>query len=817
MKVSHLFLLGVLGAFLTVSSVASAAEAGTNLVSNGTFEAGTDLELADGALDDWSRSGSNPGLCVVAFPVPDGGNHALAVNDDDTEGYAEWYTQLSLAGIATEGDALTLSWDEMYAIESGEMRVSLVFFDGTDAVVGQNHFVTNNFSDGWNSSPQDSTYTAREEPLIVPLATTRMTLSLVSGGSLETTGTMVIDNLCLARPKQPELLAGNFWPNPTFEEGTDLDDPDGTVSAWNRGGSDATIGTITGDASISPTHALAVIDNNVTGYGEWYADLELAGKVSAGGSLQVQWFELYSVSDGDAMRLSALFFNAEQAVISEHHFEVTGDSAGWSGSIADSELSLRNESLEVPAGATTLRMALVSGGSEATTGVMVIDDLSIAAPVAPQVLSGNFWHNPGFEEGAGLDAPDGAVTGWNRGGSLGTICEISTANSISPTHALAVVDESADGYGEWYADLALEGIAESEDRLNIQWFELFDISAGGSMRVSVLFLNAEGGVVGENHYETTGQSAGWTGDVASSTFRRSNAQTLVPAAAATLRVALVSGGSLETKGTMLIDDLSIALLSEGDLAPGNFWPNPTFELGARLDIPESASPQGWNRGGSKASIDQVTTENSVSPSHALAVIDNDESGYGEWYYPFDLTGHAAAGDELIVRWFEMYSTTGEMRLSLLFFDDGNTVVGEQHYTVSGDSDGWDEEIASSIFSLREELLVVPDDAVRLQIGLVSGGSETVTGTFVIDDLSIGNLQPAEIQIGTIVTDLVEEQFLLTWPSSPDRTYSVLFSKDLIDFSQVIDSSIPSGGSETSHIIDFPGPAAGYFRVVEEGR
>ncbi|MCB1097449.1 MAG: hypothetical protein KDN22_17890 [Verrucomicrobiae bacterium] len=160
---------------------------------NGTFEAGTDHDLADGAVDDWARGGSNPALCVIAFPVPDGGNHSLAVDDDDTEGYAEWYTQLNLAGIATEGDALTLLWDETYTIEGREMRVSLVFFDSTDAVVSQNHFVTNNFSYGWNSSPQDSTYTFREEPLIVPPSATRMTLALVSGGSLETTGIMVID------------------------------------------------------------------------------------------------------------------------------------------------------------------------------------------------------------------------------------------------------------------------------------------------------------------------------------------------------------------------------------------------------------------------------------------------------------------------------------------------------------------------------------------------------------------------------------------------------------------------------------------------
>jgi hypothetical protein len=446
---------------------------------------------------------------------------------------------------------------------------------------------------------------------------------------------------------------------------------------------------------------------------------------------------------------------------------------------------------------------------------MVIDDLSIASPVAPQVLSGNFWNNAGFEEGAGLDAPDGTVSGWNRGGSLTTICQVTGENAESPQYSLAVVDESTDSYGEWYADQGLGGVAGKGDVLNIQWFELFDISSGGAMRVSVLFLSEAGSVVGENHFETSGQSKGWSGDVASGAFSRMNVQITVPEGATTLRVSLVSGGSLETTGVMLIDDLSVALLSEGDLTPGNIWPNPTFELGARLDEPMSGRPQGWNRGGSNAQLDQVTTENFVSPSHALAVIDDDENGYGEWYYPFDLAGSAEPGDELTVRWFEMYDINGgEMRLTLLFFD-GGTIVEERHFTVNGPSEGWDDDIASSEFTEREEFLVVPEGATRLQIGLVSGGGLNVTGTYVIDDLSIGNPQPIDVQIETVIYDAEEEIFQLDWPSSPGRSYTLLFSPDLIDFSEEIAAGIPSGGDRTSFPAEHPGGNFGFFRVLED--
>ena len=52
-----------------------------------------------------------------------------------------------------------------------------------------------------------------------------------------------------------------------------------------------------------------------------------------------------------------------------------------------------------------MRCSLVSGGDPGTvTGVMVIDDLSVAR-VVPTV-SGNFWVNSTFETGTSLDQTD---------------------------------------------------------------------------------------------------------------------------------------------------------------------------------------------------------------------------------------------------------------------------------------------------------------------------------------------------------------------------------------------------------------------------
>src|SRR6266511_2050582 len=104
-----------------------------------------------------------------------------------------------------------------------------------------------------------------------------------------------------------DILPKNFWVNPTFELGSNLDQPDGTVSNWNRGGGDSTICQVITNNSVSASHSLAVIDANggPDGYGEWYSDILLNGQANGGDTLNIQWYEMYNL-DGTEMRLTVL-------------------------------------------------------------------------------------------------------------------------------------------------------------------------------------------------------------------------------------------------------------------------------------------------------------------------------------------------------------------------------------------------------------------------------------------------------------------------------------------------------------------------------
>ena len=187
---------------------------------------------------------------------------------------------------------------------------------------------------------------------------------------------------------------------------------------------------------------------------------------------------------------------------------------------------------------------------------IVIGLLFVPASLRAQLLPGNFWVNSTFES---LTA--GVPNNWNLGGSDGTIDQVSTANSVSPTHSLAVIDNSITGYGEWYSDVSLSGNANPGDTIAIRWSEIYNIDPGNEMRVDVRFLDIFGNG-GDNNFVVSGNSPGWVSTLGNSTFDVRNQQLVVPAGAVTMRIQLTSGGPASGTGQYIIDDLSVNAVPE---------------------------------------------------------------------------------------------------------------------------------------------------------------------------------------------------------------------------------------------------------------
>src|SRR5439155_19450987 len=302
--------------------------------------------------------------------------------------------------------------------------------------------------------------------------------------------------------------------------------------------------------------------------------------------------------------------------------------------------------------------------------------------------------------------------------------------------------------------------------------EMYGIT-NGNMRVTVGFRTAGDVFISETAFNVTGNSAGWLGTIAGSPFVARQQELVVPAGAGKIRVQLTSGGPSATVGVMVIDDLTVALHPPTILI-GNCFPNPTFENGDQLDNPTAAAPAGiWNRGGSDGSIDQVSTVNSVSPTHSLSLVDNNASGYGEWYGFLTLSG-VNTDDVLDLQWFELYDTTdGSMRLTFAFTDGANNQLQSTDFNASGQSPGWLGTLAASPFQRRNERILVPAGTVKLRMNFASGGSSSVTGTMLIDDLSVRLSVPK-------ITDFGPQpgRFSLTWDSMPSKNYTVQLSSSL---------------------------------------
>jgi hypothetical protein len=811
-----LALLAVMGSMLA----ARADYLPNNFWPNPGFELGINLDQTNGVPTGWTANGDDPTICQVTTNNSVSPTHALAVIDNEFF-YGEWDSAyFNLAGHANPGDTIIAQWYQMYTVSAGgQMRVAVLFFDANTNLVTANQYVVSGDSPGWNGDIASSTFTKTDQTIIVPVGATQMQVALVSGGSEATEGIMVIDDLSVAEQATPQLLSGNFWPNPSFELGSNLDNPtNGVPTGWNFYNSDSSIiCQVTTNNYVSASHALALVDNDPNNYGSWYSDpVPLPGNIAPGSIVNAQWFELYSITN-DNMRVTFSWFNAANNDISDVSFQVTGNSPGWQGAVAGSGFTKINEQLTVPAGAVALQVQVVSGGGADTIGIMLVDDLSIAAPPAPPILAGNFWPNPTFESGSNLNQTNGVPTGWVANGNDTNICQVTTNAYSSPTHALALIDNDTNGYGEWDSDLKLGTNASPGDTLTIQWSELYSIT-NGPMRVTVLFFDANTNQLSETDANSSGNSSGWAGQITGSTFNLRNEQVMIPHNASILRISLVSGGPQAATGVYVIDDLSVALVAyPATVLSYNFFPNPTFEIGAQLDNPTVGLPAGgWQRGGSSAVIDQVLTNNYVSATHSLALVDNDTANYGEWYLFLNTAGLVGDNDAVDVQWYQLYSVTnGSMRLSFAFLDGGGNTLWSQDFTTgtSTNSPGWTGNISTSPFQQQFQRFAVPAGTAQLRVNFASGGASTVTGVMLIDDLSMRLSLPA-------ITGFTSQggSNIVTWNSMSSKLYSVLHSGALGSGAawSAVATSLPGTGLTTSNLDTtvYPG-GTGFYRVEQQ--
>lgn len=173
--------------------------------------------------------------------------------------------------------------------------------DATRTVVSRASFASVGQSIGWSGDSYESQLIPRLEPLFLP-ATARAVRIVLSSGTPDTTGQIVIDNLAIRLPPAPGGAVAS-WPNEKFERGELINSVSGIPSGWQRGGDDPAIARLV----IRPeTRAIGLVDGQQTATGTWTAVLPLPIISPDGCAVLLSWAEAYDIVGGCSYRASYL-------------------------------------------------------------------------------------------------------------------------------------------------------------------------------------------------------------------------------------------------------------------------------------------------------------------------------------------------------------------------------------------------------------------------------------------------------------------------------------------------------------------------------
>lgn len=181
---------------------------------------------------------------------------------------------------------------------------------------------------------------------------------------------------------------------------------------------------------------------------------------------------------GDSeMFLAARFFNVNTDQVSQTDFRVRGESAGWNGSLTNSTLTHRRETVTVPPDACRLMIVMSSAGPPQTEGVYAVANLVVSkkqqgTPSIVPLIESPFDLPTNSEDL--IQAPHG----WVRDGNHASMARIVRISSDSATRAFAILDDDPTSHAEWHNAIEVAPPVQPGDNLVLEWNEMYSMGAG---------------------------------------------------------------------------------------------------------------------------------------------------------------------------------------------------------------------------------------------------------------------------------------------------------------------------------------------------
>jgi signal transduction histidine kinase len=176
------------------------------------------------------------------------------------------------------------------------------------------------------------------------------------------------------------------------------------------------------------------------------------------------------------MALTVRFYNNSGDQISQNVYGVNGESIGWTGSLNNSSLTHRRETLIVPPQATRLLIVISSAGPPDTVGIYVVANLVVSKSSGNQ---GNLilLQSP-FDNDHGDRNSDDPPVGWMHDGTRPSMARVVKFGQDPQIKAFAILDVDKTSHGEWHNILESSPVVTPGDSLVVEWNEMYSMGAG---------------------------------------------------------------------------------------------------------------------------------------------------------------------------------------------------------------------------------------------------------------------------------------------------------------------------------------------------
>jgi signal transduction histidine kinase len=183
---------------------------------------------------------------------------------------------------------------------SGQMRVSVSFCDGTRRKIREDSFKVGGDSLGWNGTLENSTLIHRQETAVVPPGASRLWVTISSAGPPQSVGLYVVKDLVVTRNASGGVRDALLRSDDAIDESASNSIRDGTSpKAWIRDGTNPDMAKVVEFGQYSKAKALAILDDDPVGHAEWHNNYDNAPQVNPGDRITIEWNELYTMGVGD--------------------------------------------------------------------------------------------------------------------------------------------------------------------------------------------------------------------------------------------------------------------------------------------------------------------------------------------------------------------------------------------------------------------------------------------------------------------------------------------------------------------------------------